>query len=190
MIHHTIKLLLLLLLSSGISYAQDLEPEMPDESEAGLLLPEVIALPGVNIEQAGMNNEVFVQQIGAVPRRDQQYATLVQSGHYNALDLTQQGNGNQVTVQQVGDGNEYDGMLQGNDNRLDVGQFGNDNRLVQELVGNQNTYEVLQEGNNNELIQREYGNGLEYQVHQQGSMQVIIENGFWPIDNFISTCWG
>ncbi len=178
MIHYTIKLLLLLLLSCGISYAQDLEPGILDEPEASLLFPEIIALPGAHIEQAGMNNEVFVQQIGAGTGRERQYATLVQSGHYNVLDLTQQGNGNQVMVQQVGDGNDYDGNLQGNDNRLDIGQFGNDNRLVQELVGDQNTYQVLQEGDNNELIQREYGNGLEYQVHQQGSMQVIIENGF------------
>ncbi len=178
MIHHTIKLLVVLLLSSGMSYAQDLEPALPEEPEIINFPSEVIAMPGATIEQAGMYNEVFIQQVGGRQTGERQYATLVQTGHYNVMDLTQQGIGNQVAVQQVGDGNTYDGNLQGNDNRLDIGQFGNDNRLVQELVGNQNTYQVLQEGNNNELIQREYGNGLDYQVHQQGSMQVIIENGF------------
>ena len=112
----TIKLLLLLLLSSGMSYSQTLELGMPVEQEKRLLLPELIT-PGVTIEQTGMHNEVFVQQISAVPYRNQhigerQYATLVQNGHYNALDLTQRGGGNQVLVQQVGDGNNFQGQIQ------------------------------------------------------------------------------
>ena len=157
-----------------MNFEESLQLQLDNEGKKNV----VFSVNEVRLLQLGQHNEANTIQKYNGGKYSPNVIASIQSGSYNEVYISQEGNGNISSAVQIGSFNIYNLDLEGDENISAIIQTGNRNNIEQELHGNAMEYVITQQGNHNNIQQIEKNSRIpQYEIHQKGiGISVRIES--------------